>query len=91
MLKCQVLSGNVRTTVMFLKCVEKVLLKRCGTDAATWQREMTMKMLLPTSLDADCITEALRSVGIHFIVTIHTTLRIIDGRTLSEFIHFILL
>ena len=68
MLKCQVLSGNVRTTVKFLNCLEKVLLTRCGTLAATWQRETTMRMLLPTALDADCIYRASGSVCLHSII-----------------------
>ena len=62
---------NARTTVKLLDCVKKVLVMRCGPDAATWQREMTMKMLMLTALDPDCVNNAARSHCLHFILHIY--------------------
>ena len=49
---------RVRAIVAFLQCLEQSLTTLCGTEAAAWQRAMTMKMLMTTALDADCIRYA---------------------------------
>jgi len=52
------LAGGSRASVKFLRCLEASLTTLCGTEAAAWQRTMTMKMLMTTALDAECIHKA---------------------------------
>jgi len=46
-----------------LKCLEKSLKILCGPLVATWQRDVTMKMIMTTALDPDCIVNAMRFVS----------------------------
>jgi len=51
-----------RAVVKFLNCQQESLATLCGTEIATWQREMTTKMMMMmmNSDDDNCIFNVIR-------------------------------
>jgi len=66
---------DVSAITKYLSCLEQSLASLCGVDAAAWQRDNTMKMILPTALDRNCITKAFPSVALLFSVMTRIKLR----------------